>query len=293
MRDSDRSSKRGHPPRPPDAPDGALLKSGLVALRPSEQATVVNRVVEAEESKTEGDANSTPNPDSRVVLPMAWSPEETARRLEVRLEQEEEEAATEEMMKRLYKIARRDYPLHEETALRQMSVEESEALTAYVERHHTRTSERAAIMAYHQIHVEGVLIADVSARIRLGKSISRRSLLRELAECKTRTDATKEVMRQFIRAAQQVVLTISTRSHSHLCRRERRISGRTRSLNSGTPLSSCKGLKIPFQVPGQPHEWPGTTPCEYYEQKVWIRFYCAQFSVKSRAKIFWIFDTLE
>ena len=94
-------------------------------------------------------------------------------------------------MKRLLELATTDYLLHEVTALRQMTAEEREALTAYVEDRLELPSpptflacttpglQQAEMMAYHHSIVEGMLIADVTARVRLGKFIPRRSLLRE------------------------------------------------------------------------------------------------------------------
>ncbi|CAI5712754.1 unnamed protein product [Peronospora destructor] len=148
------SSRAGRPHRPPDPPDRPLPRSALAAPSLSEQAAAASRFVEA-----------------------------AARRLKVRAEQDEEAAAAEATMKRLYEIVTRDYPLHEDTALRQMSAEECEALTG---------------------EKVGISWPPYVPRI-LGKSIPRRSLLRELAEANARIAATKEVTEQFIRAAQRVV----------------------------------------------------------------------------------------
>ncbi|CAI5716320.1 unnamed protein product [Peronospora destructor] len=134
MSGGDGSSRAGRPPQALYPPDGPLPMSALAAPSPSEQAAVANRLGEVEEMKTEDGVDLTPTPSAGVVLPTAWTPEEAARRLEVRAKQDEEAAAAAAKMKRLYQIATTDYPLHEDTALQPMLAEEREALTAYVER---------------------------------------------------------------------------------------------------------------------------------------------------------------
>ncbi|CAI5725068.1 unnamed protein product [Peronospora effusa] len=39
---------------------------------------------------------------------------------------------------------------------------------------------RSAMLSFHQTHIEAALVADVPARVRLGKGIPRQSVLREL-----------------------------------------------------------------------------------------------------------------
>ncbi|CAI5702902.1 unnamed protein product [Peronospora effusa] len=94
------------------------------------------------------------------------------------------------MMKRLYQIATRDYPLREDAALRQMSVEEMRGTYS--------------LHVAKRLELPGCLMFLVSS-VRLGKSISRRSLVRKLVSANARSDATKEVMEQFMRAAKRVV----------------------------------------------------------------------------------------
>ena len=67
--------------------------SAFAVLCPSEQVTAVNRLGGIEETKTEDGVDSTINPNSGAVPPLAWAPKETARRLEVRAAQEGEAAA--------------------------------------------------------------------------------------------------------------------------------------------------------------------------------------------------------
>ncbi|RMX62759.1 hypothetical protein DD238_008290 [Peronospora effusa] len=113
------------------------------------------------------------------------------------------------MMKRLYQIATRDYPLREDAALRQMSVEEMRGTySLHVAKRlelpgclmflvcTTSELQSAAMMAYIYHNVEGVLML---------MSQHRRSLVRKLVGANARSDATKEVMEQFMRAAKRVV----------------------------------------------------------------------------------------
>ena len=118
-----------------------------------------------------------------------WSPAAAARLREIGGLRDETEAPDLTEARRPYDIATRDYPLHDETALRPMSEDERSALLAYVERRldlpgpptflacTTPGLQRAAMMSYHQNQVEGVLIADVSARAQLGKHLPRWSIL--------------------------------------------------------------------------------------------------------------------
>ncbi|RQM11895.1 hypothetical protein DD237_008315 [Peronospora effusa] len=112
------------------------------------------------------------------------------------------------MMKRLYQIATRDYPLREDAALRQMSVEEMRGTySLHVAKRlelpgclmflvcTTSELQSAAMMAYIYHNVEGVLML---------MSQHRRSLVRKLVGANARSDATKEVMEQFMRAAKRV-----------------------------------------------------------------------------------------
>ena len=120
-------------------------------------------------------------------------------------------------MCRLYMIATQPYLLHEDGRLREMTTEEREALSAYVERRLDLPGpptflsctipalKRAAMMAYHSEQVEGKLIADVPARVQLGRNISRGSLLRELAGSNAQSEEGKRRMRNLIKAAQRIV----------------------------------------------------------------------------------------
>ena len=125
------------------------------------------------------------------------------------------------------------------------------------------------MMAYHHSNVEGVLIADVSARIRLGKSIPERSLLRDLFEENACTDATRKVMEQFMRAAQRVVFDgqhtltftfVSTKAANDWANREFELRGCIIELQR---KNTIPGTRVP-------RKWPGT-PCVSWEQKAWIR----------------------
>ncbi|OWZ14412.1 hypothetical protein PHMEG_00012116 [Phytophthora megakarya] len=98
-----------------------------------------------------------------------------------------------------------------------MTDEESTVLAAYVARElelpapptfltctATRLT-RAAFMAFHQSHIEATLLADIPARVRLGRNIARRSILRELVDANGGTEDGKQRMKAFIKAAQRVV----------------------------------------------------------------------------------------
>ncbi|CAI5747147.1 unnamed protein product [Peronospora destructor] len=98
-----------------------------------------------------------------------------------------------------------------------MTTEELEALSVYVERQLDLPGpptflsftipalKRAAMMAYHSEQVEGKLIADVPARVRLGRNISRGFLLRELTAANAQSEEGKRRMRNLIKAAQRIV----------------------------------------------------------------------------------------
>ncbi|KAE8881298.1 hypothetical protein PF003_g34625 [Phytophthora fragariae] len=102
------------------------------------------------------------------------------------------DTATPAEIQRLYSIATAAYPLHADSALRPMTSDEVAAMDAYVNRRLelpapptflscTATGlKRAAMLVFHHEHVEAALIADVPANVRLGKYISRQSILREL-----------------------------------------------------------------------------------------------------------------
>lgn len=117
---------------------------------------------------------------------------------------------------RLHKISTATYPLHADSALRRMTEEETAAMEAYVSRRLelpaqptflscTATAyKRAAMLAFHHEHVEAALIADVPANARLGRHISRQSILREMASSNTSDDAGRQRMKAFIQAAQRI-----------------------------------------------------------------------------------------
>ncbi|OWZ15272.1 hypothetical protein PHMEG_00011124 [Phytophthora megakarya] len=98
-----------------------------------------------------------------------------------------------------------------------MTSDESTVLAAYVSREldlpapptfltcTASSLTRAAFMVYNQSHIETTLLADVPARIRLGRNIARRSILRELVDANGGTDQGKTRMKAFIKAAERVV----------------------------------------------------------------------------------------
>ncbi|GMF41491.1 unnamed protein product [Phytophthora fragariaefolia] len=124
-------------------------------------------------------------------------------------------STTADRLARLQAISTATYPMHEDPALRQLSSEEEEALEAYVGRHleltvpptflsSTATAlKRAALLTFHHEHVEASLIADVPANDRLGRHISRQSILRELVAGNTTDEAGKRRMKLFIKDAQR------------------------------------------------------------------------------------------
>lgn len=188
------------PPDPPDAPTVApsyAENSASVAQSPS-TIPVEHRSHGLNEDKT-----GTP--------PSTWSLE-GANRLKQGLTPTQVTTAT-----RYYALATKPYPLHADSALRPMSDEESSALRAYVSRElelpapptfltcTASSLTRAAFMAYHQSHIEATLLADVPARARLGRNISRRSILRELVDANGGSDDGKRRMKAFIKAAQRIV----------------------------------------------------------------------------------------
>ena len=152
-----------------------------------------------------------------------WSPAAAARLREIGGLRDEAEAPDLTEARRLYDIAMREYPLYDDTALRPMSEDDRSDFLAYVERRldlpgpptflacATPGLQRAAMVSYHQTQVEGVLIADVPARARLGKHLPRRSILRELTDANARTEAGKLQMTHLLAAVQRVVLTAITR----------------------------------------------------------------------------------
>ncbi|OWZ11155.1 hypothetical protein PHMEG_00015872 [Phytophthora megakarya] len=95
-------------------------------------------------------------------------------------------------LQKLYALATADYPLHDDSALRQMTALELDALDAYMTGRldlpapptfltcTMSTLKRLAILKFHKEHIEATLIAFVEAKIRLGKHITRQAILREL-----------------------------------------------------------------------------------------------------------------
>lgn len=75
------------------------------------------------------------------------------------------------------------------------------------------------MLAFHHEHVEATLIADVPANVRLGKHISRQSILRELVASNGGDEAGRLKMKRFIRAAQRIMFdgehTLSVFCMSH------------------------------------------------------------------------------
>ncbi|GMF50300.1 unnamed protein product [Phytophthora fragariaefolia] len=114
---------------------------------------------------------------------------------------------------RLREISTAVYPLHEDSALRQLTEKEATALEAYVSRRlelpapptffsWTATAvKRATLLAFHHEHV---VIADVPANARLGNHIPRQSLLRELVAGNTSDAKGRKRMKSFIKEAQRV-----------------------------------------------------------------------------------------
>ncbi|KAE9067286.1 hypothetical protein PF005_g27818 [Phytophthora fragariae] len=123
------------------------------------------------------------------------------------------DTATPAEIQRLYSIATAAYPLHADSALRPMTSDEVAAMDAYVNRRLelpapptflscTATGlKRAAMLVFHHEHVEAALIADVPANVRLGKYISRQSILRELVAANGGDEAGRLRMKRFIKAA--------------------------------------------------------------------------------------------
>ncbi|KAE8972863.1 hypothetical protein PR001_g26477 [Phytophthora rubi] len=141
------------------------------------------------------------------------------------------DTATPAEIQRLYSIATAAYPLHADSALRPMTSDEVATMDAYVNRRLelpapptflscTATGlKRAAMLVFHHEHVEAALIADVPANVRLGKYISRQSILRELVAANGGDEAGRLRMKRFIKAAQRIqfdgehTLTVIFMSH--------------------------------------------------------------------------------
>ncbi|EGZ27310.1 hypothetical protein PHYSODRAFT_293273 [Phytophthora sojae] len=64
---------------------------------------------------------------------------------------------------------------------------------------------RAALLAFHQEHVEASVIADVPATVGLGRNIPRQSILRELVAGNAGNEPGKLRMKRFIKAAQRIL----------------------------------------------------------------------------------------
>ncbi|KAE8913684.1 hypothetical protein PF005_g8897 [Phytophthora fragariae] len=118
---------------------------------------------------------------------------------------------------RLYQLSTAAYPLHADSALRPMTPAETEAMEAYLSRRLdlpapptflscTATAfKRAAMVVFHQEHVEATLIAEVPANARLGRHVPRQSILHELVAGNTPDEAGKVRMKRFIKDVQRII----------------------------------------------------------------------------------------
>uniref|UniRef100_M4C0F4 Uncharacterized protein n=1 Tax=Hyaloperonospora arabidopsidis (strain Emoy2) TaxID=559515 RepID=M4C0F4_HYAAE len=132
------------PPRPPDPPDGPLLlpvqaystvpELGAEADRHSEANTAnVNNDMELADSDDVPADVEAPTPQTEAGnYSTVWSPAAAARRREIGGLREEAEAPdlSQTEARRLYDIATREYPLHDDTALRPISEDEKAAFLA-------------------------------------------------------------------------------------------------------------------------------------------------------------------
>ncbi|GMF46551.1 unnamed protein product [Phytophthora fragariaefolia] len=113
-------------------------------------------------------------------------------------------------------LATAQYPLHDDSALRGMTPAKVATTEAYVSRRlalpapptflrYTVTAiKRAVLLAFHHEHVEAALIADVPVNARLGKHISRQSILCEMVTGNAQDETGKIRMKKLIKAAQRI-----------------------------------------------------------------------------------------
>ncbi|KAE9183348.1 hypothetical protein PF004_g23970 [Phytophthora fragariae] len=182
----------GRPPRPPD-PSGDGEPPSVELGRVSAQG----------------------ERDQDLPPPPAWSTSGVST-LRSRLAESSGDVAPKEGLERLHANSTAVYPLHADTALRNMTEDETEAMEAYLSRtlelpapptflSCTATAfKRAAMVAFHREHVEATLIADVPANARLGRHIARQSILRELVSGNASNEAGRNRMQQFIKGAQRI-----------------------------------------------------------------------------------------
>ncbi|RQM12992.1 hypothetical protein DD237_007952 [Peronospora effusa] len=188
------------PPRPPDPPD------------PTQRTE--RQAVEAH------DINASITPTPNVAEEQDVDVWYTAAVFKLRQEFTSEARALEEQtreLNRMYHLATCEYPLHADSAIRAMTDDEKALMEAYLGRRLelpappnflscTATAyKRAALLSFHQTHIEAALVADVPALVRLGKGIPRQSVLRELAANNTTTADAKTRMKAFLKAAQRVI----------------------------------------------------------------------------------------
>ncbi|CAI5720944.1 unnamed protein product [Peronospora effusa] len=152
------------PPQPPDPPG--------TAQRTERQAVKAH------------DINASITPTSNVAEEQdvdVWS---TAAVSKLRQEFTAEARALAEQTRELdlmYQLATCEYPLHADYAIRSMTDDEKAVMEAYLGRRlelpappnflscSATAYKRAALLSFHQTHIEAPLVADVPARVRLGK----------------------------------------------------------------------------------------------------------------------------
>uniref|UniRef100_A0AAV1UQ88 Uncharacterized protein n=1 Tax=Peronospora matthiolae TaxID=2874970 RepID=A0AAV1UQ88_9STRA len=231
MSGGDSSTRAGRPPRPPDPPDDSsslrdVAVSGCLDPPPepahsAEELESVPMTSDMTMDETSDDSNEPTHARDLTAAGRStavWTPAGVARLRGIGVAPATATVAEATVEQRLFHIATKDYPLYDDdSSLRPMTSDERTALSAYVERRldlpgpptflvcTTPGLQRAAMMAYHQFQVEGTLIADVPARARLGKSLHRRSILREISAAHARNEGDRIKMRLFVLAAQRVV----------------------------------------------------------------------------------------
>ncbi|CAI5722978.1 unnamed protein product [Peronospora destructor] len=119
MTGEDGPTRVGHSINPPDPPDLAIAALDPSALMPADQRQ--GSVMKSLQVPV------TEDPD-------VWTAAGTAKLRATHIKMLETDVKMTADMRRLYMIAKQSYPLHEDGCLREMTTEEREALSAYVER---------------------------------------------------------------------------------------------------------------------------------------------------------------
>ena len=112
--------------------------------------------------------------------------------------------------------------------------------------HHTRPT-TCCYGGYHHTQVEETLLADVPARARLGKTDSRKSILRELRKAHARNGDDRTKTEHFVRAAQRVVFDGNHTLYFVLYPSVRPPCGTIRSSNCVDIPSPCGHLTTVFR----------------------------------------------